>query len=160
MPGYLLEKSASIRSLPAFHVRGFSIWGPLAASSFFFKYPIQSPDSYYFCHYISPRYVNLNKTDGETELSYLQQERKKMLPKLHDLFRMIDSDEDGRIDISEIYNARRAVLVSRGRGDMVWSMFFSERLLIDNFVLFRVRNHRVDVKKRNIVDVDSVFLNA
>ena len=124
VPGYLLEKSASIRSLPAFHVRGFSIWGPLAASSFFFKYPIQSPDSYYFCHYISPRYVNLNKTDGETELSYLQQERKKMLPKLHDLFRMIDSDEDGRIDISEIYNARRAVLVSRGRGDMVWSMFF------------------------------------
>ena len=83
-----------------------------------------------------------------------------MLPKLHDLFRMIDSDEDGRIDISEVYNARRAVLVPRGRGDMVWSMFFSERLLIDNFVLFRVRNQRVDVKKRNIVDVDSVFLNA
>jgi hypothetical protein len=54
---------------------------------------------------IVQKYMYMQKTDSEAELAYLQQERKKLLPKLYQLFELIDADKDGNIDIEEIFNA-------------------------------------------------------
>jgi hypothetical protein len=61
---------------------------------------------------IVQKYVNMQKSDSEAELAYLQQERRRLLPKLYELFSLIDADKSEQIELEEIYNAPPEVQIT------------------------------------------------
>jgi voltage-gated sodium channel len=109
---YLRNVQTVALSLCTFIFKGHQVYEPMIQAqplSFFYFSPVMAVLFIGLMNMITAtivqKYVSMQKTDSEAELSYMQQERRRLLPRLYELFSVIDADKNKTIEIDEIYNA-------------------------------------------------------